>query len=149
MGGLNNNLFSFDGEWLPGEIDKKGSLKVSPQAPSASSENSPLSFTDFGANITLNISSVTANVLSFACHNSNPGSRFFQLHNTATVPSVSAVPAETFLIPAGSQVVIGTEYFTNSGVNFSNGVAFAFSTTKNTFTAGLAADQTTKIKFVN
>ena len=45
----------------------------------------------------------------------------------------------------GALLVVGTEFFTAMGLLFDNGIAFAFSTTSGTYTAGSAADQTTQV----
>ena len=148
----------FDGaNYIPGQI-VDGKIQVLSSLAARSSvlierpgleDLSPNVFTDFGANVTLNVSATKAEVVSFACYNDNVSEMYFQLHDTATVPSTSAVPLETFLVPAGGQIVIGFDYFGFTGAVFETGLAFAFSTTRNTYTAGVAADQTTKIKFVN
>jgi len=114
----------------------------------ASSANGVASiFRNFGANATLNVKSSAGNVFSATCHNENANTRYFQLHNTATVPGASDVPEETFAIGSGEQAIIGTDYFTTNGARFDTGIAFAFSTTKDTYTAGTAADQTTLIRY--
>lgn len=104
-------------------------------------------FTNFGANATLNVKALPGNVFSVKCHNLNASDRYLQLHNTATVPAGSGVPLMTFLIPAGSERIIGTDFFGINGLNFSTGIAFAFSTTEGTYTAGTAGDQFTQIQY--
>lgn len=115
--------------------------------PLSVSTYSPTLFTNFGANATLNVKATPGNVFSLYCDNLNAAVRYLQLHNTATTPAGAAVPLMTFKIPATSTLVLGTEFFSQAGMNFSTGIAFAFSTTEGTYTAGAAADQFTQIQF--
>ena len=115
--------------------------------PLAVSTYSPTLFTNFGANATLNVKATPGNVYSVYCNNLNAAVRYLQLHNTATTPAGAAVPLMTFKIPATSTLVLGTDFFSLAGENFSTGIAFAFSTTEGTYTAGAAADQFTQILF--
>lgn len=104
-------------------------------------------FSNLGANATLNVNVGYTYLHSFKCHNINAAARYIQLHNTATVPSASNVPQISFLVPAASEIIIGTEYFGTGGMDFPLGLAFAFSTTEGTYTAGTASDQFTYINF--
>lgn len=82
----------------------------------------------------------TGDVFSCSCTNRNAAARYFQLFARSTVPPAATVPRLEFLIPAGDQVVIGTDFFTEAGLSFASGIAWGFSTTSGTFTAGVAAD---------
>lgn len=115
--------------------------------PLAVSTYSPTLFTNYGANATLNVKATPGNVVSVYCVNLNAAIRYLQLHNTATTPGGAAVPLMTFAIPASGSIVFGTDFFTQAGMNFSTGIAFAFSTTQGTYTAGTAGDQFTQIHF--
>lgn len=115
----------------------------------ASNANSPTRFMNVAANATLNVKSSTGNVFSAYCINSNAAARYFQLHNTATVPtSTVTVPVLSFLVPPASQIIIGADFFTNEGLNFATGIAFAFSTTRDVYTAGAAGDQQTAVNYI-
>lgn len=127
--------------------DTADAVKTTFPIPQAVSTYSPSSFENLGANATLNVKASAGNVFSLTCHNENASDRYIQLHNTATTPGGAAAPVESFLIPAGAQIVIGTDYFTEAGTHFATGIAFAFSTTKDTYTAGTAGDHTTRIKY--
>ncbi len=108
----------------------------------------PTRFTNLGANATLNVKASAGSVLSCVCINTNAAVRYLQLHNTATVPADQAAPVYSFPVPPGGYGIgIGTDIFTAAGVAFSTGIAFAFSTTANTYTAGTAGEQTTIIHF--
>jgi len=107
----------------------------------------PTTFTNFGANATLNVKASAGNVFSLSCNNENAADMYVQLHNTVTVPAGGGVPIFTFRVPAGGDVLIGTDFFTTAGAAFATGIAFAFSTTKETYTAGTATDHTTQILY--
>lgn len=108
----------------------------------------PTRFSNLGANATLNVKSSAGSVFSCVCINTNASVRYLQLHNTATVPTDQGVPVYSFPVPpSGYGIGLGTDIFTNAGVAFATGIAFAFSTTANTYTAGTAAEQTTIIHY--
>lgn len=114
----------------------------------AASTYAPLLFQNLGANATLNVKASTGNVYAVACHNLNGGNRYTQLHATATVPGGGAVPAWTMLVPPASTAIFGEDFFSEEGINFVNGIAFAFSTTEATYTAATAADQMTHVVYI-
>ena len=105
-------------------------------------------FSDLGSNATANVKASAGNVFAISIYNANASARFFQLHNTATTPAGAAVPFLSFLIPATGMLVLGSDYFSLNGVYFSTGIAFAFSTTANTYTAATAGEQTTSVLYV-
>lgn len=109
--------------------DGSNNVLATVQRKLASSTYAPLLFKNLAANDTLNVKATPGNVFSFACYNTTASARFFQLHNTATVPGAAAVPyMASFLVPAGSQTVIGSDFFTNEGINFTTGIAYGVST---------------------
>lgn len=116
--------------------------------PPATAASSPTRFVNAGANASLNVKASSGNVFSISCVNVNVVTRYIQLHNTATVPAGGDVPVCSWPVVATSGItLIGTDFFTNGGSNFSTGIAFAFSTTLATYTAGSAADQFTIVMF--
>lgn len=108
---------------------------------------SPNTFRNLGANTTLNVKPGRGVVFSASCDNENAADHYLQLHDTATVPSAAAVPKFSFRVPTLGQIIVGTDFFTNNGCEFLNGIAFAWSTTKDTYTAGTATDQSTWINW--
>ena len=108
----------------------------------------PTLFTNRAANATLNVKATAGNVFSISCNNANAATRYLQLHNTATVPAGGAAPVFSFPVYSGGTTIIGTDYFTTAGVNFSTGIAFAFSTTRDTYTAGSSTEQSTEILYL-
>lgn len=143
----NGNLKQTLQTLLEGEDQTNHLIGVLPK-PIAAATYSPVRFADYGANATLNVKTTTGNVLSVSCFNANGATRYLQLHNTATVPNAGDVPRLVFLVPSLQQIRVGTEFFTQAGVNFSTGIAFAFSTTQGTYTAGVAGDQFTQVLYV-
>lgn len=102
---------------------------------------------DAGPNRFTNIGSVTAavragstRIFSLSADNANAADRYLQLHNLAAVPTGAEVPVQSFRCPANSTIIVGTDYFTNNGTNFPLGLMFAFSTTRDTYTAATGSD---------
>lgn len=104
-------------------------------------------FTNLGANATLNVKASAGRVFSIYCHNTNASARYIQLHNTATTPAGAAVPAVSYYIPGNSGIFVDGSSLGQSGLQFATGIAFAFSTTEATYTAGTASDQVTIIQY--
>lgn len=124
----------------PGYEDNSNAVAAIAYRVIAGSTYAPTQFANFGANATLNIKASAGNLLGFYAYQTNGSARFEQYHNTATTPSGGAVPLVSVLVPASGAVSLGTETFTLAGWYFSNGIAFAHSTTFGTYTAGTAAD---------
>ncbi len=154
-----------NGQRVDAQADASGNLKTAEQyvaiaedntlgvfamlpKPAASATYSPSLFKNLGANATLNIKPSTGNILSIYARNVSGSDRWIQLHNTATVPAGAAVPIFSFYVPAGGVTERGTEFFTQAGVNGSNGWAFACSTTEGTYTAATATDHFTYIQYI-
>lgn len=133
--------------YSPQYEDNTNALATVAVKPLAVSTYSWTLFQNLAANATLNVKATPGNVRSVYCHNINAAARYIQLHNTATTPGGGAVPLLTFLVPASSAIFIGADILGDHGVNFSTGIAFAFSTTEGTYTAGTATDQFTHILY--
>lgn len=114
----------------------------------ASATYAPLLFTNFGANATLNVKASAGNVFSVSAYNTNAAARFIQLHNTATVPAGAAVPLVSHLVPAGTEVILGEDFFSAAGLNFTTGIAFAMSTTLATYTAATAGEGFVELHYI-
>lgn len=130
-------------------LDSSGNLKVNVIDTVSADGAAPASlFSNLGANATLNVKATAGVVYSVTCHNENAADRWIQLHNTATIPSSGVtVPILTFLVPTNSQLIIGEDFFGTTGVAFATGIAFAFSTTKDVYTAATAGDHSTHIRY--
>lgn len=114
--------------------------------PVAVSTYSWTSFQNLGANATLNVKATPGNVRSLYCHNIGGTAAYIQLHNSATTSS--GAPLYTFLVPAGGTTFVESTFFGENGAYFSTGIAFGFSTTEATYTAGNAANQITQIMYI-
>lgn len=122
-------------------------IATSPGAKPSTSSASPSRFANLGADVAKNVKATSGNVFSLYCYNDNAAIRFLQLHNTATIPADQDVPVYSFPVNAANFSLIDEAFFDPAGVNFSLGIAFAFSTTKATYTAGSAGDQNTVIHY--
>jgi hypothetical protein len=115
--------------------------------PLSNSTYSLTTFSNWGANTTLNVKATPGNVFSLYAYNTNAAARFEQLHNTATTPSASAVPVFSFLVGISLDKLIGSDFFGPNGYNFSTGIAFAHSSAFGIYTAGTAADGNRTIQY--
>jgi hypothetical protein len=102
---------------------------------------------NYGANVTANIKSSAGNLFAIWGDNNNAAVRYLQAHDTAGTPSGGAVPKIQIPVPAGSVVSIGESVLGAQGVHFSNGIAFAWSTTDGTYTAATATDHNTFYRY--
>lgn len=145
LGSLNTTLATL----LAGEDTTNGVMGVLPK-PVVSSTYSWTRYQNIGATsgvTTANVKASAGMLFSIYCHNSNAAARYIQIHNTTTTPAGAAVPVLSFLVPAGGAVFIDSAMLGADGNYFSTGIAFAFSTTEGTYTAGAAADQYTQIMY--
>jgi hypothetical protein len=102
---------------------------------------SPSVFQNLGANATLSIKATTGNVFGIYCVNANAATRYIGIYNSAS--TASGTPLLSFAVPGnGGSIMIGTDFFTTSGLNCSTGIAFGFSTSPSTYSAGSASDMT-------
>lgn len=159
-----SNLNSADGDYTPIGTNRKGTVYNQETMvdqfvdntngvaafcikPLASATYSLTTFSNWGANTTLNVKATTGNVFSLYAYQTNAAARFEQLHNTATTPSASAVPVFSFLVVASGDKLIGSDFFGPNGYNFSTGIAFAHSSAFGIYTAGTAADGNRTIQY--
>jgi len=142
-----------DGDYVPLQTDANGNLRVSNATESAGEDLSndvlatvhkPLAVSDYAwsdfddyaaAAATANIKASAGNVFAFTLENTGGTDSYFQLHNTATTPGGAAVPKKKFLVPAGTELTIGADYFGSGGMHFNTGIAFGLSSTAGTYTA--------------
>jgi hypothetical protein len=104
--------------------------------PLASATYSPTLYTGF-TTVSGNIKGSAGNVFSLQATNRST-SVYLQLFNTASAPSGGATPYMQFLVT--SEIIVGTDFFTTAGLNFSTGISFGFSTTNGSYTAATAAN---------
>lgn len=102
----------------------------------------PLRYQNFANVLTGQVKATAGVVYSLSCHNSNAAVRYIQLFDTVTAPtSTTTVPYMSFAIPAVSQVIIGVDLFTSQGFPFTTGIYWAYSTTRDVYTAATGAEQ--------
>lgn len=116
--------------------------------PLATSTYSWTLFQNLGANSTLNVKSSAGSIKSVYCHNIGASPAYIQIHKTSTTPAGGAVPALTWLLPAGGVTQIDGQVLGENGYFCATGIAFGFSSTESTYTAGTAANQVTQIMWI-
>lgn len=122
--------------------------------PLASVTYAPSFYANRGVDATHNIKLSPGNVFAASCMNLNAATRYLQLHNTATVPAPDAVVGAGCEFPVDGAIVgkpgfreVDQTWFTQNGLFFPLGIAYAFSTTSGTYTAGVAGEQSTQVVF--
>lgn len=115
--------------------------------PLASATYSLTTFSNWGANTTLNVKASGMQIYSVYAYQTNASARFEQIHNTATTPSASAVPVFSFLVEASKDKLIGSDFFGPNGYFLSSGGAFAHSSAFGIYTAGTASDGNRTIQY--
>ncbi|NDJ20961.1 hypothetical protein GS682_04740 [Nostoc sp. B(2019)] len=93
--------------------------------------------TSAGANLKTSAGSIHA----ITCSNNNSSIRYFQIFNQTTSPVLNDVPVRSFPVYANDGLlIIGQDVIGGSGISLNTGIAWGFSTTRLTYTAGTAAD---------
>lgn len=105
----------------------------------------PNHYSNLGGAAAAVIKPAPAFVYSITCHNENAADRWFMLFNQKTTPQAGDIPKIQFLVGAGQQIGRGTDVFREEGVRFDVGLSWGFSTTKDTFTAGTATEQSSDV----
>ena len=145
-GDLSGRLIVTQGTLLAGEDLTNNLLGVLPKPIAGTTYTGTkvqnLSFT------TLNLKTTIGNVLRIEVLNTTGSTRYFQLHDTATVPAGGATATNFYLVPANSQLILGPGELSDAGLSFTTGIAYANSTTASTYTAGSAGDLLLNIRYV-
>ena len=131
----------------PGAEDNTNSIYATIPKPLAVSTYCATLFSQFGTDPDVSVKTSAGNVFMFTVHNLNAATRYMQLHNKASAPANPDVPIITIAVPTGATVVLDEAFFGQTGINFSTGIAYGFSTTELTYTAGAAGDQTAFIRY--
>lgn len=132
---------------ISGEDQTNNSL-ITVAKPIATSTYAFTQYQNLGAAVSAAIKTSSGNVFSISCHNENASDRYFQLHDSISAPAAAAVPKHSFLVSTNNQIIIGVDFFGQQGLHFSTGIAFGFSTTKDTYTAGAAGDHSSFVNYV-
>lgn len=87
-------------------------------------------------------------LFAYSCMNLNASIRYFQLFNSATAPAGGDVPLESWpVLPNGGLLILDALFLGAFGTNFGAGIAWGFSTTPRTYTAGTATDAVVTVRF--
>jgi hypothetical protein len=109
---------------------------------------SPNRFTRFGTSATDTISGTPARIVSVYVWNKSTSVRYFQLFNRASNP-VSGTTAvdESFVLAPNEKFTLDTSDLGLGGITFSSGIAWGFSTTESTYTAGTSSEVSCLIRW--
>lgn len=132
------------GDLMAGE-DLTNNVMQAVLKPLAGTTYSPTTYTNLGTVTTANIKASTGNVFSISIINTNAAARYFQLFNST---SSTATVVYCWTIPAGGALIVGNDFFTNAGINFSTGITWGVSTTFLTYTAATAAEHVTAVNYI-
>ena len=89
---------------------------------------------------TVNVKSSAGTVCWFNAINTTANAIYFQIHNTATTPSASAVPEHSFLVPGNGAITLGILHLGVNGLALTTGIAIANSSDAGIYTAATAGD---------
>lgn len=141
QGDINGNLKSVEQRQAVSEDNTNGITAITEKLQAGVSTYAPTLFTNYGANLTLNVKATAGNVYSMHFQNNNASARYGQIHNVTTTPSGGAVPLVSFLIPPNSFKDVDHTMLPAGGLYCSTGIAFAISTTLATYTASATANE--------
>lgn len=139
------NLKSKEMEAPQAEDNNNGRLKTHELAVVNSGYSGNTAIFDQSA-ATVNLINSTAGLISGNFYNSSATDYYVQFHDTATTPAGGATPELTIPLPAGQ--VLDKKDFGKETPHFANGIAFAVSTTHQTYTAGTATAVDASIRYV-
>jgi hypothetical protein len=114
---------------------------IAAQALPTTVDLSPLQKTHLAA-VSGVVKASNGNLFGVSGQNDNAAVRYLQFHNKATAPGAGETPVLSFKVAITSTREIGPDLLTSNGWNFPLGIAFGWSTTRDTYTAGTAADHT-------
>lgn len=147
------------------QLNSEGDLKVAEQFGAQAEDNTnaivaivpkPLAVSTYTASVSTNQAAANAtsvkasagNVFSLIVYNTNGLARFLFLVNTAGTPTgASASLISPILVPSGAQVVLGEDFFGQTGVSFATGIGAAIMTTAAGGTLATAAETWWTIRF--
>lgn len=100
----------------------------------------PLAFSSIGAAATANVKAATGNLFAILATNRNAAVRYLQLYNSTA--STAGTPVLQVAIPAlgASSVILGSDFFTDEGWNFTTGITWGVSTTSGSYVAATAGE---------
>jgi hypothetical protein len=87
----------------------------------------PSSYASLASDNASSVKGSSGVVISASALNFTGSSIYLLLHNKATSPVAADVPALAFVVGANQQSIIGTDFFTTSGVSFGTGIGYCLS----------------------
>ena len=93
------------------------------------------------------IKATSGNVFSLVATNLNASTRYIQLFNQATAPTLGNVPLVVYPVFGSNLLIIDTAIWGLAGIGFSTGISWGYSTTPLTYTAGVNSDVIFEIRY--
>ncbi|MBD2364526.1 hypothetical protein H6G36_25690 [Anabaena minutissima FACHB-250] len=88
-----------------------------------------------------NLKDSAGNIYAITVSNSSSSTRYFQIFNQTTSPSLNDVPVRSFPVPPDdSLLLLGQDIIGGNGIVLTTGISWGFSTTRLTYTAATATD---------
>lgn len=149
---INGRLLVSLGTLIAGEDLANGVVAVAAK-PVAAAMYAPSSYRMPATAVTTAVVKASAGaVLSLRAINTNAAARYLQIHNTSSAPAGGATALRSFVIPAGTAanpavLMLDRGYFADQ-VFCPTGISFAFSTTRDTYTAATAGDHDIDINYL-
>lgn len=94
-----------------------------------------------------NIKATPGNVFSFVATNLNTNTRYIQLFDRSTSPTLGTVPLVVYPVFGSNLLIIDTQIWGLAGIGFGTGISWGYSTTPLTYTAGSGSDVIFEIRF--
>lgn len=128
-------------------VDVAGTLMARLRAIAQSHASSNI-FTRWGNSAVDTISATPSRVTKVYIYNKSTSIRYLQLFNRSINPTAGTIPLISHVLAPGEKYTLGvTDLGSNDGMSFSVGIAWGFSTTEATFTAGSPTDVSIEINW--
>lgn len=113
----------------------------------AATVNKPVAIADYAPSRVTSFAAVSAStkaspgmIYGAVARNRNAGVRFFQVFDKAAIPVGGDVPILSVGMASATQLALGPDFFTRFGTFLASGLAWGYSSTEGTYTAGTAAE---------
>lgn len=134
-----------------GENTETDRMEVMPK-PYIGTAYSPSNYNNWGGSVTANVKATPGNLASFYATNTNGTLRYLHFYDTTTVPATGGTPKLSYPVAGGNGTVPGTlglgrDHYSDNGLYFGTGIAYAWSTTQGTYTAATNTDHTINVTY--
>lgn len=109
-------------------------------------------YVNIGTAVSANIKSSSGSIFSITCTNLNTSARYLQFFDSTTTPANGATPIRSYPVYAanasgGGYFELGDSILRSTGIAFSSGITFGFSSTPLVYTPGSATDVILVVRF--